>query len=229
MGRAGLSALNSVLVLISSAMLFCGCGMIQQPGVTSTMSLGTIHQNIAPNSCSACHSNDRPQTVINNFNHANGGGGDCSFCHTLPSPSNFNSFAGGTWTHTPTPTQCATCHSSDQSLQANLANTVNQMAHTIPGLPDCAMCHQTQSLNSGWISWNLETFAIGNSTPQTTLGVYHTLYPTPTTCYSCHLGERPAAAVGPSNYVHTAQGATGDCVSCHGVNKANIGLTWKVL
>jgi Class III cytochrome C family len=183
---------------------------------TAQSSKGVFHTNVAGlATCQACHANERPTTTINGFSHATSGTGDCVTCHTNPGLS----WAGGLFSHSPTPATCTSCHTND-TVYTSIAGTVkNEMLHTAVTLPDCATCHSAKAAASSWANWSVESITNGTTTALGSKGAFHANVSSVTTCQGCHTNERPATVVG--GFSHATNG-TGDCVSCH----ANPGLSW---
>ncbi len=180
----------------------------------------------APSTCSLCHSNERPAGPVGprSYDHANGGAGDCVSCHvSVPANIGLN-WTGGSFGHTPAPTSCNTCHMNDAGYLFIKSKIVNQMNHSMSGLPDCASCHKASSSVSGWTSWQAEAIANEVSADLSAKGVFHSNYASvPATCQNCHSNERPKIIV--SGFNHSTSG-TGDCIGCH--SSANkVGLTWS--
>jgi hypothetical protein len=146
-------------------------------------------------------------------------------CHASV-PANIGRFWGqGTFSHSPLPTACATCHASDQTFLNVKSITTKQMNHTVSGLPDCVTCHATAASASGFTAWVAESVVNGSTVALATLGIFHNGYgSTPTSCTTCHSNERPVGAVGSPVAFDHANGGSGDCVTCH---TTNIGRTWS--
>lgn len=141
-----------------------------------------------PTTCIGCHLSKRPVGPVGPvgtppFDHANGGTGDCVSCHKKPGVS----WTGGSFSHTPAPTACSTCHSAERPK-----TLINRFSHTVAGTGDCVGCHKKPG-----VDW---------------LGAVYTHNPKPTSCATCHSADRPTAVV--SNFDHSKFG-TGDCASCH--------------
>jgi hypothetical protein len=142
-----------------------------------------------PTQCSSCHANERPIGLVGTppFNHANGGMGDCVSCHKNPGVS----WTGGSFSHTPAPTQCLSCHAGKRPVGLIGNPPFN---HANGGMGDCVSCHKNPG--NSWAG-----------------GTYNHL-PVPTQCLSCHVSDRPTGLVGNPAFNH-ANGGLGDCVSCH--------------
>ncbi len=153
---------------------------------------------------------------------------ECGTCHASPSQSLNASWATGvdgttpvkfhpslTAAGLPQPASCVDCHANTRPnavlTSANSAlPAVLQFDHTAANaLTDCASCHTKTD------AWPGGKFHLPGSA-------------TPTTCLSCHQGERPTSTAGwtstsytsvPFDYVTNSHGITHgdglDCVTCH--------------
>lgn len=194
-------------------------------------SLGVFHSiyGSTPKTCQNCHANERPQSPAGAtlFDHKINGAGDCVSCHTTVAANIGKTWAQGSFSHSPAPVTCASCHISDPTY-TSIKNTITkQMNHQVSGLPDCAQCHSASAISSSFTSWAVPSTANGTSTDRASLGVFHTNFTSSfTSCQTCHSNERPTALVGTTSFNHSTNGA-GDCLSCHSSVAANIGKTWK--
>ena len=122
--------------------------------------------------------------------------------------------------HTGFTSTCIACHSGDlPSGPAGSAgpNGTTHFDHSQGGgTGDCVTCHASIPANIG-VTWEGALF--GHS-PQTT------------SCVACHVSDRPSGPVGmvgtygTSQFDHSLGGGTGDCVTCHTLIPANIGVQW---
>ncbi|HAR41545.1 MAG TPA: hypothetical protein DCS07_02765 [Bdellovibrionales bacterium] len=156
------------------------------------------NSNAELTTCSRCHSSQRPSGIVNRFNHSIGGTGDCAACHKQPGVT----WSGGVYNHTPTPSSCSGCHSSDRPTAI-----VNGFNHATSGTGDCASCHRQPG-----IAW---------------AGAIFPHSPMPTTCVGCHASDRPSLdqsyPTSRGNFRH-GQGnhKNFDCVRCH----SQPGVSW---
>jgi len=161
---------------------------------SGTVTLFTFTHSVrgqAVTSCSGCHASQRPSGIVNSFDHSVAGTGDCAACHTQPGVT----WAGASFSHSPAPSSCSGCHSGDRP-----GVVVNRFNHTVAGTGDCASCHRQPG-----VTW--------------TGGIYNHS-PTPSSCSSCHSGDRPTTVVNGFNH---ATSGTGDCAGCH----RQPGVTWS--
>lgn len=204
-----------------------GCHLGTPGNVGKTWQGGIFGHNPIPGACLGCHTvSQMPSGSVGNppFDHATIAGQDCVNCH-VSVPANVGKvWSTGTWSHSPVPTSCATCHASDSTYTSIQTTITKQMNHAYGGLGDCAACHTSAASASGWTSWQAESVANGNSAARGTLGIFHANAATPGTCQICHANERPASNVGTPPFSHSL-GGTGDCAACHAA-PANVGLTW---
>jgi hypothetical protein len=171
---------------------------------------GAYSHNPNPGQCNVCHLNQRPVGPAGSpvFDHALGGTGDCAACHAVASATKTD-WTGGNFTHTSAITSCAQCHLAKRPTGA-VGNP--PFDHAVAGTGDCISCHAMKSATkTDWTGGNF------------------THVPKPTTCASCHIAQKPAAAIRSSgvstdsktyqnDYLHSL--IAGDCVSCHAVKSA---------
>lgn len=105
---------------------------------------GTFSHTPTPTSCASCHNADRPvgPAGARRFDHSiTVGMGDCVGCHA--------GRAGVDWTaavypHTPVPTSCNSCHSTNRPLVTRYpGSNANVAGHY--DLKDCNACHVSRS------------------------------------------------------------------------------------
>ncbi|MGE4132037.1 MAG: cytochrome c3 family protein [Bdellovibrionales bacterium] len=197
-------------------------------------SLGVFHTNFGStlNTCSTCHTNERPigPSGASGYNHATGGGmNDCVGCHSATASNIGKTWAGAKTSDHTLQANCTTCHATGAQYVAIRNVPYNQMVHTFTGLGDCNSCHAPQASASNWTSWVAESgYTAGSNGDRAQLGIFHSKYgSTPVSCATCHTAERPSGAVGASGFNHTTGGGTGDCATCHTRVAANIGKSWK--
>jgi len=158
------------------------------------------HQPV-PTSCSSCHQAVMPLTVVQRMNHQIPNLPDCKECHLANIGT---SWSGGSFTHSQTLTgTCMECHLGDRPsapVSYSTSSGTQVYDHAVSGTGDCVNCHQ----HAG-VTWS---------------GGNYSHNPTPTTCISCHINQRPTGVV--QGFDH-ASGGTGDCVACH----QNPGGSWS--
>lgn len=166
---------------------------------TSVWTGGTFSHTPTPVSCNECHMARKPVGLVplnppatqNQFDHALSGLPDCKGCHLANLGT---SWAGGVYSHSPTPNTCILCHTSDRPTSIvtyTEGGVQKQFNHAISGMGDCVSCH------TGSVNWKTGSYS-------------HS--PKPTTCSGCHLNQRPTAPV--NGFNHSIAG-TGDCAACH--------------
>lgn len=163
------------------------CSSCHTVGATwATASPHAIGQPV-PSQCSSCHlisvpyGNQGTASIENNitptgglFDHAGpfGGNGDCVSCHTSV-PENIGvTWSGGVYDHSPTPTTCSSCHTTNQQPIGLVGNPVFDHA-TNPADADCVSCHAAIPGNIGKV-WTQGGFSHN---------------PVPTECSSCHTAD----------------------------------------
>lgn len=166
-----------------------------------------LESGLVVNSCANCHGQEKPAGLVgaSNFDHATIGNQDCVSCHTN---------AGVTWqgamstfSHTPMPTSCNSCHAGQRpspNTRVPTGATKNLFKHAAiyNGTADCVSCHTSVVANVG------VTFAGGTFDHKTNTGA------NVTTCMECHDLERPIGTSPTSSYDHKQSG-TLDCATCH--------------
>lgn len=187
-------------------------------------SVSTFSHVPTPVSCNSCHTNSRPSATVfypanpaapklNLYAHSTqyNGQSDCVLCHVKVAANVGVKWAGGYFNHKSNTganvATCIECHTGSRPATHTAASGK---------MGDCVSCHTNAGLN--WLSTNFN----------------HS--PTPTSCNGCHNDKRPAATkFFPYDtseptlnlYAHTAAyNGTSDCVSCHTVAIANIGVKW---
>src|SRR5205085_494287 len=131
--------------------------------------------------------NEKPVGLVGplGFDHATRGTGDCILCHTAVAGNTGLTWAGAAFNHSPLPTDCASCHTSDPLYTAVVNGQIHKMKHTYPGIQDCSGCHTAKAVASGFTptGWVTETGETnGVFVKRTVLGVFHQNTPSPTTC-----------------------------------------------
>ncbi len=141
-----------ILVAIPLVLLFQNCG-VKAPSVDASLASAGFSHLGTETSCSTCHESKRPTSTANfialnpsaPFDYSTHGAGvDCISCHMVTSVG-FRTAAewgSGHYTHSPTPTNCQNCHSSQRPTVAVGPNTYTTTAFTHPANVDCVGCHQ---------------------------------------------------------------------------------------
>lgn len=202
-------------LVVHGSGLDCGvCHTPQTPSVPWIKTITLVSHNPTPTQCSTCHIHQRPVGPIGptpQFNHANGGLGECLLCHTQNAGI---SWAGGHFSHNPVPTSCSNCHGIQVPAATALypsGQTSNLFSHFAAGggAADCVNCHISNTANVG-VSWASGSYNHKNSSG-TDVGV----------CLPCHQNERPTSPIGNPSFSHVLSG-TMDCGLCH----KNPGVNW---
>lgn len=220
----------------------CHSSVPENVGVT--WAGGIYSHSPTPISCATCHTPGQvPVGPVgaspNIYDHANMGVSDCVSCHASVPANIGRSWQTTSFSHSPVPTACATCHLSDNNYVAIQNSIKNQMNHSQAGLPDCVSCHKGAAQSNGFSSWMAEAVVNKNWAARGSLGVLHAnLASTPLNCKNCHLNEVPGGPQGSVGlnhnltpwgglFDHSANGGDGDCVTCHTSLPNNIGLDWS--
>jgi predicted CXXCH cytochrome family protein len=165
-------------------------------------------------SCNTCHSGDRPANTTGFLNlnanapfdyNTHAASLDCASCHKVTAVQRTTAdWATGHYTHSPTPTSCQGCHSSQRP-----ATYGNNATH--PATGDCAGCHQA-SLATSFAKLNDWAGGVGMS--HAASGSTNTTAAKGLDCYSCHgqtgTASKKLAVLASAHY----QQAT-TCVGCH--------------
>jgi hypothetical protein len=126
--------------------------------------------------------------------HVATNGADCATCHTKAVSGGYVSFAGGTFVHSATDTNCSTCHNGTTAT----GNT------TPPHIPvtgiQCSNCHTNTA--ASFVTYTMSHAAV-----------------TASRCDSCHNGsyasEGTKGAYGTASYPGHVATNGNDCVTCH--------------
>ena len=160
---------------------------------------GQFSHSPQPAVCATCHGDGK---VKDSFptGHIATQGFDCKSCHqsTL---TNYTSWAGGIFNHTPTPAACATCHADGAVKDSFPAN------HISTNGADCKSCH-TATISGGFKDWKNGRFLHN---------------PVPASCASCHAG----AGIHPSVPATHIPMNGSDCKSCHNASVTKGFTDWK--
>lgn len=190
-----------IFFITGTVMLLVSCtDAIRRPSGASQMNNGFAHKGIV-NGCANCHDSGKPFGSFPGASHPNRNGQDCSACHSI------QSWKQGTFSHTPTPTQCTTCHGAGGANDVFPKQVINKMSHSDDWLPECATCH---GANAG-VKWSGAVFDHGLNPP---------------TCSECHTAQRPSGPVGNPPFDHATNAGTSDCISCHANDPTTVGVTW---
>lgn len=162
-------------------------------------------------SCVSCHSSQRPATLVNGFNHATSGTGECFACHQGALQSSFSSLAD--WSGASgTPSTLVWDPSQDITVTVQIPTYVGSSIQSLTAQTQSyhmAMNHQTTQITAG----DLKNCALchsgateGNYLP----GEFHTSLAAanmaqPTSCSDCHniSAVRPTGFVGPVDAART--------------------------
>ncbi len=151
---------------------------------------GNYNHAPAPASCNLCHSGDRPAAVVNGFSHATYGTGDCVSCHTNLGTT----WAGGMFSHAPTPSACNSCHETQRPSTHAYPNMAAGTGHYTA--KDCYACHRPKMTG-------ITTFVYGHSNAVNTNIRF---------CLPCHLSQGQTKHSGSSSVSFAGDG---NCYNCH--------------
>ena len=159
------------------------------------------HAAVAAARCDSCHNGSYASEGAKGAygtaaypGHVATNGSDCKTCHTKAVSNGFTSFAGGTFVHAATDTNCSNCHNG------KIATGMTTPPHVPTGTIQCSNCHTNTASN-------FTTYTMNHSAV------------TGARCDSCHGGsyasEGTKGAYGTAAYPgHVATNGK-DCVSCH--------------
>ncbi len=169
---------------------------------TTFLNAGFNHVAITT-TCKFCHDGVQATGMATLTSHIPIGTLDCVTCHTAANTSNYTSFLGASFNHTPAPAACAGCHNGSSSVATGKpSNHIPTTAWT-----DCISCH-TASNTGTYTSW------LGAVVPHTTLGGM--------LCATCHNGTN---ATGQSAK-HIPLAGLGDCGTCHTQTTTSNFVNW---
>ena len=164
--------------------------------ITYTMT----HAAVSASRCDSCHNGSYTaegtkgaQGTASYPNHVATGGRDCGTCHASAAAS-FVSWAGGTYVHQGSDTNCSSCHNG------TTATGLTTPPHIPTGVVQCSNCH-------------------ANTSPSFTAYTMNHSPVSGTRCDACHNGSYTAegtkGAQGTASYAgHVATGGR-DCITCH--------------
>ncbi|WP_280704335.1 hypothetical protein [Bradyrhizobium sp. BR13661] len=203
--------------------------------VTYTMN----HVAVSAARCDSCHNGSFAAEgtkgaygTANYSGHVATGGRDCATCHATAVSGGYASWAGGTYPHQPTDTNCASCHNGTTAT----GNT------TPPHIPmtgvQCSNCHSNTA--TSFISYTMNHAAVGAArcdschngsfTSQGAKGAYGTAsYPghvatSGRDCATCHASAVSGGYASWTGGTYAHQASDTNCVSCHNGTSA-LGLT----
>ena len=164
--------------------------------VTYTMT----HSAVSAARCNSCHNGSYTaegtkgaQGTASYPNHVAPAGRDCIVCHASAAVS-FTSWAGATYLHQPTDTNCSSCHNGTNALGLT----------TPPHVPvtgvQCGNCHTNTA--TSFVTYTMTHSAVSASR-----------------CDSCHNGsytsEGTKGALGTASYAGHVATTGRDCITCH--------------
>lgn len=157
-------------------------------------------------SCSGCHGAGKDQDSIAAFkpDHFSIGNQDCYQCHSSAKDNGYKNWLGGTFSHSPTQAECASCHGVGQSND-HIAKF--KPDHFSIGGKDCLECHLA-TRNGGYKNWSggLYVHSTGDISGKS--------------CASCHdTNSKPRPSIGKWMKQDPNAGTTHygkfDCYFCH--------------
>ncbi|MFT3706230.1 MAG: hypothetical protein QM817_01060 [Archangium sp.] len=239
------------------------CAVCHADSVDGVFFPGNLHSSLAgllipqPTQCASCHVESRPVAFVGPLamrtpatgpmrhdavGWVDGGPAapalvtaDCATCHQTPDETVASAWSTGRDGGTPLfhasltlaslaqPASCLDCHANSRpTTQLTSMNSAIPVGMTFDhqtgnALLECAGCHGSTSVWSG--------------------GIFHSpSVPTPTTCLSCHAGERPTSTAGwqsttfmnspfdyGTNSLGVGHGGGEDCAVCHSSSTS----TWR--
>ena len=189
-------------------------GMVTPPHIpTGVVQCSNCHANTSPSftaytmnhspvsgtRCDACHNGaytaegtKGAQGTASYAGHVATNGWDCVTCHASAAAS-FVSWAGGTYVHKPTDTNCSSCHNGTTA-------TGKTTPPHIPTTAQCSSCHVNTA--ASFVTYTMNHAAVSTSR-----------------CDACHNGtytaEGTKGAQGTASFPnHVATGGR-DCITCH--------------
>ena len=176
------------------------CSNCHSNTATSFASYLMNHTAVSASRCDACHNGSYSgegtkgaQGTASYAGHVATGGRDCVTCHTN-STTSFTSWAGGTYVHQASDTNCSSCHNGTTAT----GNT------TPPHIPvagvQCSNCHSNTA--NSFVTYTMNHTAVSASR-----------------CDVCHngsfTGEGTKGAQGTASYAGHVATSGRDCVTCH--------------
>ena len=164
--------------------------------VTYTMS----HAAVSAARCDSCHNGSYTAEGTKGAlgtasypNHIATSGRDCATCHAGAAAS-FTSWAGGTYLHQASDTNCSSCHNG--STAAGLTTP----PHIPTGVVQCSNCHTNTA--ASFVTYTMNHTAVSG-----------------TRCDTCHNGSYTAegtkGAQGTASYPGHVATSGRDCITCH--------------
>jgi hypothetical protein len=198
---------------------------------------GTFNHVPKPATCAGCHSSIKPTAAVRGTGLSTDGktyqndylhslvAGDCVGCHAVKSATKTD-WTGGTYSHSPVPASCNTCHGITKP-----ATGVTSFNHGQAGLADCKTCHAFPGKK--WTGASAVPSVV-TLTPPTGKAWGNITAPHPTIdsakaglgCATCHGTNTSAKIIA---YDHAFPVTGSKCVYCHytGQTETSAAVTTK--
>ncbi|HLJ78350.1 MAG TPA: hypothetical protein VKT75_13090 [Acidobacteriaceae bacterium] len=179
------------------------CSNCHTNTATSFATYTMNHSAVSTSRCDACHNGSYTTEgskgalgTASFTNHVATSGQDCVICHSQAAAS-FTSWAGGTYVHQPTDTNCVSCHNGKTAL--GLATP----PHVPVGTVQCSACHTNTAPSFTTYSMGLTGHSAVSSSR----------------CDTCHNGsytsEGTTGALGTASFKGHVATNGWDCITCH--------------
>ena len=176
------------------------CSNCHANTATSFTTYTMNHAAVSTSRCDSCHSGSYTGEgakgaigTASYVNHVATNGQDCAACHASAAAS-FSSWAGGTYAHQATDTNCSTCHNG------KIALGMATPPHIPVGTVQCSSCHSNTAAS-------FVTYTINHSSVSASR------------CESCHngsyTGQGTKGALGTASYPNHVATNGWDCATCH--------------
>ena len=176
------------------------CSNCHTNTATSFATYTMTHSAVSASRCDACHNGSftsqgtkGAQGTASYPGHVATSGRDCITCHAAAATT-FNSWAGGTYAHQPSDTNCSTCHNGIT------ATGLTTPPHIPVSSVQCGNCHTNTA--ASFTTYTMTHAAVSGSR-----------------CDSCHngsyTGEGTKGAFGTAAYPGHVATNGWDCVTCH--------------
>ena len=176
------------------------CSNCHTNTATSFATYTMTHSAVSASRCDSCHNGSYTsqgtkgaQGTASYPGHVATSGRDCITCHAAAATT-FNSWAGGTYAHQPSDTNCSSCHNGTTALG------LTTPPHIPTGVVQCSNCHTNTA--ASFTTYTMTHAAVSGSR-----------------CDSCHngsyTGEGTKGAQGTASYPNHVATAGRDCSVCH--------------
>ncbi|MBI5261883.1 MAG: hypothetical protein HY852_08730, partial [Bradyrhizobium sp.] len=187
------------------------------------------HSAVSAIRCDACHNGSFTAQGTSGAlgtasypNHIATAGRDCVTCHAAAAAS-FTSWAGATYSHVATDTNCSSCHNGTNALG------MTTPPHIPSATVQCSNCHNSNAASFTTYTMNHASVSAtrcdachnGSYTSQGTKGAYATtayaghVATTGRDCISCHASAASGGYVSWAGGVYSHQPTDTNCINCH--------------